>query len=339
MTVTLKDVAKRAGVSVATVSYALRGGPYVSDDVAARIRTAVDELGYTANQSARTLRSGRTGTIMVGVHELDMPYFYSRFAQHMVDRIERAGYKALVARFGWNEDSVRDSLERLADQPCDGLIIHAGGLSAAELTRLGKGRQLVLIDDFSSRPAFDAIVVPGETGIRMATEHLIARGCRDIAMVGADWTPKSRLDRRVSRVMRLRGYAEALEAAGLEYRRENLYSGEWNMDVGRDVAHRIIADGMPFDGIVCATDSLAVGLIRGFADRGVHVPDAVRIVGFDGLSLDGFTVPSLTTVALDMDDLADKAVSMLISRVEGSYDGPSRREEGRLALVERESSR
>ncbi|OZG63553.1 periplasmic binding protein and sugar binding domain of the LacI family protein [Bifidobacterium hapali] len=339
MAVTMKDVARRAGVSVATVSYALRGGQYVSEEVAANIRAAVEELGYATNQSARYLRSGRTGVIAVGVHELDIPYFYSRFAQHMVDRIENAGYKALVARSGWNASSVRESLERLSDQPSDGIIVHAGGVPSSELKRLGKGRQVVLIDDFSARPGLDTIIVPGEQGIRMATEHLLDRGCRDIAMVGVPYMPKSRLGQRVSEVMRLRGYVTALERSGIEYRRDYLYDGEWNMDVGREIAHRIVADGMPYDGIVCATDSLAVGLVRGFADRGVRVPDAVRIVGFDGISLDDYVVPSITTVAVDMDDLADKAVGMLISRIEGDYDGAPRHEEGRLKLCVRESSR
>lgn len=339
MVVTMKDVAQRAGVSVATVSYALRGGQYVSREASERIRAAVEELGYIANQSARSLRSGRTGVIMVGVHELDMPYFYSRFASFMVDRIERCGYKALVMRSGWNENSVRESLTRLVDQPCDGMILNSGGLATTELRRLGEDRQVVLVDDFSSRLVFDTILVPGEAGMRMAVEHLLAQGCRNIAMIGASYVPKGQLDRRISEILRLRGYVQALESAGLEYRRDHVFAGVWNMDAGREAAHRIVAAGMPFDGIVCATDSLAIGVIRGFADRGVRVPDAVRVTGFDGIAIDDYVAPSVTTVAVDMADLADKAVGMLISRLEGTYDGKPRCEEAHIELCVRESSR
>lgn len=339
MVVTLKDVAQEANVSPATVSYALRGGQYVSKDTMAKVQKAVKKLGYTTNQAARNLRNGRTGVLEVGVHELDIPYFYSRMAEAMVQRIERSGYKALVVQTGANVRTVREAVSRLADQPCDGLITNAGGMSSAELKRLGMGKHVVLIDDFSEKLVLDTVLVSGEEGLRLSTKHLIERGCTNIAYVGGSYMPIAELDPANSGDLRKRGYASALVEAGLEYRPENMYDAIWMVEPGRDAAGRIIKDGMPYDGIVCATDSLALGLIRGFADKGIRVPDAVKVSAFDGISVGNYMVPTLTTVAVDIEDMAAKAVDMLISRVEGTYNSAPRREFVNLELIVRESSR
>ncbi|OZG65930.1 LacI family DNA-binding transcriptional regulator [Bifidobacterium eulemuris] len=339
MVVTLKDVAKEADVSPATVSYALRGGQYVSQDTMEKVQRAVKKLGYTTNQTARNLRNGRTGVLEVGVHELDIPYFYSRMAEAMVQRIEKSGYKALVVQTGANVKTVREAVSRLADQPCDGLITNAGGMNSAELKRLGMGKHVVLVDDFSQRLVLDTVIISGEEGLRLSTKHLIERGCTNIAYVGGAYAPLAELDPTNSGDLRKRGYATALSEGGLEYRVENMYDAAWTVEPGREAAWRILKDGMPYDGIVCAADSLALGLIRGFADKGIRVPDAVKVSAFDGISVGNYMVPSLTTVSVDIEDMAAKAVDMLKSRVEGSYDGPPRREEARLELLVRESSR
>lgn len=337
--VTLKDVAKEAKVSPATVSYALRGGEYVSEDTMRKVQRAVKKLGYTTNQSARNLRNGRTGIIEIGVHEFDLPYFYSRMAEAMVARIERTEYKALVVRTGTDAQNVNQVVSRLADQPCDGLITHAGGMSSQELKRLALGRQVVVIDDFSEKLALDTIVVSGFEGLQLSTRHLIDQGCRNIAYVGGAYKPFDQLKDTNGTDRRLRGYAAALREGGLEYREEQVYDAQWSVEPGRKAALDIVRDGMPFDGIVCATDSLALGLIRGFADKGIRVPDAVKVSAFDGISVGRYMVPSLTTVAVDIEDMADKAVDMLISRIEGTYDAAPRRVSANLRLIIRDSSR
>ena len=174
----------------------------------------------------------------------------------------------------------------------------------------------------------------------MATRHLIAQGCRKLAMVGCSYTPKERLTNVEQGLSRARGFVDALQEAGLAYTPEQMYDVEsWTVKPGRKAAERLLKDGLRFDGVVCATDSLALGLIRGFADQGISLPTAVRIAGFDGIAPGEYAVPSLTTAAVDMDDLAEQAVSMLIDRVEQRYTGKPRRVEASLRLIERESSR
>lgn len=335
--VTLKDVALEAGVSPATVSYALRGGEHVSQSTMLRIEAATKKLNYRINQTARNLKRGRTGVIEVGVHEFDEP-FYSRYADAVVDRIAASDYQALVVKASTSEGTMREAVSYLADQPCDGLITHVVYLKASELKRLSLGKPVVLIDDFSKKLAFDTVIVNGCEGIRMATRHLIERGCRNIAMVGGAYAPIDKLSLVDSKSLRVRGFASAMMEAGLPYTPAQMYDAAWTTYPGREAALRIIRDGMPFDGIVCATDQLAVGLIRGFADKGINLPVAVKITGFDGISLGQYTVPSLTTVSVNITDFADKAVSMLIERIEKTYDGEPRCVEAKLDLVVRESS-
>lgn len=339
--VTFKDVAKEAGVSPATVSYALRGGEHVSAHTMAKVTAAAAKLGYVANPSARSLRRGRTNVIDIVVHELDAPYFYSRLADITSDVIRQSGYQAVVMKTGMDPDNVSAAVSSISNQYCDGVILNASGLPAQEIKRLSMNRPVVLLDEEHDPPVLDTVMTPNEEGVAAATRHLIERGCRRPLFIGGG---QPELDRyaegsRGTGPLRTHAFWGTLQSSGLEYDESQLVESGWWVDPGLDAARRIVESGVEFDGAVCATDSLALGVIRGFADRGVRVPDDVRVVGFDGISVGQWTVPTISTVEVDMEDLARKAVDMLISRIEGTYDGEPRRQTAGFRLLERESSR
>ena len=339
MVVTLKDVAKKAGVSPATVSYALRGGQYVSPATMDKVMKAAKALGYSTNMSARSLRYGKSRIIEVAVHELDIPYYYSKFAATAVTVIERHGYQALVLQTGLNTSSVKEAVGNISNQICDGIILNATGIAASEIKRLSMNRPTVLLDDCTPEPVLDTVMTPSREGAKAAVTHLLEQGCHAIAAVGLEYLAADvRGDRADTHVERFEGMREALESAGRSLSEQQCFPGEWLVEPGREIAHRLADMGMPFDGLFCASDSLAFGAIRGFADRGIRVPDDVTIVGFDGISLGEYTVPSISTVRIDMEDLADKAVRLLLDRIDGVYDGEPRRVVADYALEVRGSS-
>ncbi|MBW3091963.1 LacI family DNA-binding transcriptional regulator [Bifidobacterium sp. 82T10] len=339
--VTFKDVAKEAGVSPATVSYALRGGEHVSKHTMDKVVAAAQKLGYVANPSARSLRRGRTNVIDIVVHELDVPYFYSRLSDVASDVIREAGYQAVVLKTGMDTDNVSAAVSSISNQYCDGVILNPSGLPAQEIKRLSVNRPVVLLDEAHAKPVLDTVMTPNEEGVTAATRHMIERGCRNLLFVGGG---RAELDSyaegsRDTGPARTHAFRQTLLDAGLPCDDARLIPAGWWTDPGLDAAHHIVDSGISFDGVVCATDSIALGLIRGFADRGVHVPDDALVIGFDGISVGRWTVPSISTVEVDMTDLVHKAMNMLVSRIEGTYDGEPRRQTASFRLLERESTR
>ncbi|WP_164514716.1 LacI family DNA-binding transcriptional regulator [Bifidobacterium goeldii] len=339
MAVTLKDVAKKAGVSPATVSYALRGGQYVSPATMKKVMKAAKALGYTTNMSARSLRYGKTKIIEVVVHELDIPYYYSKLAATAVPAINREGYQALVLQTGLDAGNVKEAVDGISNQICDGVILNATGIDANEIKRLSMNRPTVLLDDCTPEPVLDTVMTPNREGARIATRHLIEQGCRSVAAVGIGYVSPTAIGVQVGTSKeRFEGVREALAENGMGLTERQCLACDWLVEPGREIAHQLADVGMPFDGLFCASDSLAFGLIRGFADRGIRVPDDVLITGFDGISLGEYTVPSISTVRIDMKDLVDKAIRLLLDRIDGIYDGEPRREVAGYDFVVRGSS-
>lgn len=339
--VTFKDVAREAGVSPATVSYALRGGEHVSAHTMAKVTAAAAKLGYVANPSARSLRRGRTNVIDIVVHDLDAPYFYSRFADVASDVIKEFGYQSVVVKTGMDPDNVSAAVSSISNQYCDGVILNASGLPADKIKQLSMNRPAVLLDDSSEPPVLDTVMTPNEDGIEAATQHMIEQGCRSLIFLGGSrrLLDSYRSGLRDTGHLRVHAFWRTVERAGLPFRDDQLMHSEWTMEPGYEAARRIVESGIDCDGVVCATDSLALGLIRGFADLGVRVPDDVRVIGFDGISVGRWTVPTISTVEVDMTDLARKAMAMLVSRIEGEYDGEPRRQIAGYRLIARESSK
>ena len=335
---TLKDVAKEAGVSVTTVSYVLHKGQYVSPQMHDKVMAAVNKLGYVGNMSARSLRRGRTGIIEIAVHELDMPYFYSKFAQIMAAAVERHGFEPLIIPTNLKRDRVERELERIAKQMCDGLVMYSEQLPGERMRALAMAnRPVVLFDDHTASGMFDTVLAPNEMEGRAAAEHLIDMGCRHIGVVGFS-APGKADDAAGADVRRLRGIRAAMLEHGLSMTERDYGAAGWTVESGHAAAQSVIALALPFDGVICVNDGVAFGLIRGLADRGITVPDSMKVIGFDGISLGAYCVPRISTVALDLEDVAEKTVSMLVSRIEGTYEGAARRETAGYRLIAREST-
>ncbi|TMR27456.1 LacI family transcriptional regulator [Nonomuraea zeae] len=329
----MSDVAKLSGVSKMTVSNVINDRAGVSEQVRRRVLEAIRESGYRVNVSARTLRSGRTGVIGLAVPEVDRPYF-GRLAAHVIEQARERGFHVAIEQTGAAAAGEFNAITHSHALHFDGLILSAVGLDPQDPRLTGAGHPIVMLgeQDFAAR--FDHVAMPNEEGTKAATTHLIERGCRRIALVTGDALYGVNVVTR-----RYQGYLAAFGALGLEADPALLFAARgMTLESGRAAAHRLVDSGQEVDGVIAVSDTVAQGVLRGLADRGVLVPRDLRLAGFDDISESAYMVPSLTTVAPDHRWMAAKAVELVTARIQD----PSRPTEAHTApftLEVRESTR
>jgi DNA-binding LacI/PurR family transcriptional regulator len=341
--VTIRDVAAAAGVSPMSVSNALSGARPVSEGTRVKVMSAVERLGYQVNTAARSLRQGRTGVVGVAVPTLESQY-YAQLCGRLVRRFAEAGLAAVVEDTGatWERQAsvFRDS--RVAAY--DGLVLSPIGLSEAELRTFSGRLPLVVLGEQQLHRSVDRVGMANAAGAAAATRLLLARGCRRLAVVGAppldrlealDEEAERSLTEGAAFVERARGFlAAAREVDGV--RTTSLYTGSTLAD-GRRAGHELLDRQPDVDGVLCATDTLALGVLRALADRGVRVPDDVRVIGFDDVEEASFSVPSLSSVDPGHDAMAGAAVELLVRRIADPGAEP-RDVVGEARVVERQST-
>lgn len=331
--VTMEDVARLAGVSKMTVSNVVNNRDGVSDLVRRRVLEAIQQSGYRVNLSARTLKSGRTGVLGLAVPEIDLPYF-SHLATLVIDAARRRGYHVALERTGAVEAGEADALAHSRILQFDGLILSAVALGGLDERLTEAGHPIVMLgeQDFGGR--FDHVAMPNEDGVKAAAMHLADQGCRRIGFVsGAPRDGVNVITRRYH------GYLAGLAERGLAADPPLLFPlDDMTMEAGRDAAYRLVDSGLEVDGLVAVTDTVAAGVLRGLADRGLRVPGDVRLIGFDDVPQSRFLVPSLSSVAPDHRWMAEQAVELVVQRIHaplrptGQYVAP-------FELMIRESTR
>ncbi|MDT0164409.1 LacI family DNA-binding transcriptional regulator [Actinotalea sp. AC32] len=338
MSVTMRDVALRARVSNKTVSNVVNDHPHVHPATRARVQQAIDELGYRPNMSARGLRSGRTGVIGLAVPDLRQPYF-AELADAVLAAAERRGLGVIVGQVGADRDHEIAVLANGLRQT-DGLLFSPQRLGTEDRGLLDHLRYpLVLLGERIFGGPTDHVTMHNIEGARAAVDHLLAQGRRRIAVVGAH--PDGRTGQLRPSDLRIRGYREALEAAGLPLDpRLERTAAPWHPEDGADATRELLADDVDVDAVFAFNDALAIGVLRALGEAGRRIPEDVAVIGFDDISNGRFTLPSLSTVDPGRDEIAEVAVDMLVERI-GSGPGagpPPRLHKASFRVVAREST-
>ncbi|WP_227497076.1 LacI family DNA-binding transcriptional regulator [Planctomonas psychrotolerans] len=332
--VTMQDVARAAGVSPMTVSNVLNGYPHVREDTRDKVLRAVDDLDYRVNVAARNLRAGRTKTIGFAVPEADRPYF-GQLGAKIIAHAATRGYHVVIEQTGADRERELHTIAGSRNRMYDGLILSVVGLGTRDRDLLRTNFPMVILGERVFSGPADHIALPNTEGTYAATRHLIERGCRDIAMV------KGNDDLSDASVTALRydGFRRALRDSGLEHDpARDIAIEELTMAGGREGTMRLVDSGVRFDGVVCITDTVALGVIRGLVDAGVSVPGDARVIGFDGIDESEFSVPRLSTIAPDHDEVAARAVDLLLDRIAGGEDWQAQEFVASFRLIEREST-
>lgn len=331
----MQDVARHAGVSVMTVSNVVNEHPHVRETTRERVLASIDELGYRVNTTARSLRQGRTGVIGLALPEIDQPYF-GMLSELFVARAAAHGYGVVIELTGSRREGERAAIQHSRLRSYDGLLLHASALADEDVALLRGDLPVVVLGERTYAAPVDHVVMANEEGGALAGRHLVERGCRRPAMVGGRmWSPG---DADVA-TLRTKGFVAALLQAGLGLDPRQIRATPYTLQAAR-AAVRSLLDEMPdVDGIFCATDHVALGVVRGLADRGRRVPDDVGVVGFDNIPLAAYTAPSLTSVAPDHAAMTEAALSLLVDRIAGTRPPSEYREVvGAVTLAAREST-
>lgn len=335
MAVTLRDVAKKAGYSVTTVSRALNGFDDVNEDTRRHIEDVARDLGYTPNLAARHLKTRRANTlgfvVPAAAERVNEPFFTELLSALSVEAA-RHGYDLLISAQA-PDDHELDTHRRLAQSGrVDGIMLmrvrhddpRVDLLEELDFPFVAFGRT----DDPSGYAWID---VDGTAGVRAATKHLLDQGHTRIAYISGP--PQYSFVQR-----RQRGYEEALRDAGIPLDDDLIVSVEHLVERdGYEAAKKLLSHDERPSAIVAATDLVAYGAMRAVHTAGLTVGRDVAMVGFDGLASSAYTTPPLTTVRQSITDIGHRLVDMLLSIIEM---GDSRQPQILLepSLVVRESS-
>ncbi len=331
--VTLRDVARHAGVAPRTVSNVVNNYPYVSTKMRIKVQAALDELNYTPNLMARGLRQGRTGILTLLLPFIAVPYF-GEIAHEVVEHASTLGCTVLIDETGGRIDRELALLDVAARSGwVDGVLLSSQGLHGRALTNLRPGIPIVLLGERTATTTMDHVGIDNVKAAREAVMHLQESGCRRIAAIGGNAGAADNTSR-----LRLKGYRAALRDAGLPAG-DDLYvrtAGYARRDAAAAVQH-LLAGAQPPDGMFCFSDELAVGALRALHEHRIHVPEQMKVVGFGDIDETRFTTPTMTTIRPDKTALANTALTMLLDRIQGSDAKPRDVRVGHQ-LVIRESS-
>jgi DNA-binding LacI/PurR family transcriptional regulator len=333
MAVTLHDVAALAGVSIKTVSNVINDYPHIRPATREKVEAAIAQLGYTPNLTARNLRSGRTGAIALAVPDLSLAYF-AELAAEVIREAEAAGVVVLVEQTGADRTRELELLRSPRLKLTDGLIFSPLGMGQEDADALDVPFPMVLLGERIFDGPTDHVTMRNVDAARAATEYLIAQGRRRIAVVGAHEG-----ELIGSAALRLQGYREALEAAGIPYDDSIIgYTTLWHRANGARSMRELLAAGVEFDAVFGLNDTLALGAMRVLQEAGRRVPEDVAVLGFDGLDEAEYSIPSLTTVDPGREWIARTAVSTLLERIAGDADAPPRTLLADYRILQRESA-
>ncbi len=311
MSATMRDVARVAGVSVKTVSNVVNDFPHVSEATRRRVRDAIDQLGYQMNFSARNLSLGRTGMVTLAVPELSLPYF-AELSDEIIDAAAARGYTVLIEQTGGLRQREMEVLFSARRRMTDGLIFSPLALRGGDAPALEVDFPIVLLGERALHSQVPHVAMANADGARAATEHLLARHRRRIAVVGG-------FDESGTGAGSLRtaGVRAALADAGLRLDDALVGHAEtWTRSTGADAMRSLLERGRPFDAVVGLNDVLALGAMRVLYERGVGVPDDVAVVGFDDSSWAAQSRPALTTVRQPVEQMAAEMARLLLEQID-----------------------
>ncbi len=300
--VTVHDVARRAGVSIATVSRALTGARRVAPDIADRVHTAAAELGYRPDAVARSLRRQETRTIGLVIANITNPFFPA-LVQAVELAARGAGLGVLFADAQDDPAVERDVVDLLLRRRVDALLISPCHRvrSRATLVAAAAAVPAVQLDRFASTAAH-YVGLDHDGAVVQLLNHLAATGRRRYALVGSDPAISTAWERQVAYVRRV---ADRDPAAA-----DRVLVGEFSVDWGREAAEQVMRRWPEVDAVLCANDLIAVGVLQELRRRGIAVPGRVAVTGFDDTLLAVTAEPALTSVDQPLRRMAEEAVAL-----------------------------
>ena len=310
---TIKDVAKRAGVGVGTVSRVIsRSGP-VSADAVRRVERAIEELRFRPSHAARVLQRGQSHTIGAFV-PLAQGAFYTPIL-HSIYTTLRAQGCHIVVDFGQTLATERqdalDGAQFLTDRGCDGLLVMGTALKTADVERIAElAPNFVLLNRDEPHFRAQCFNPDHKAAGALAAHTLYDAGHRRLAVIEG---PKTSTDNQ----LRIRGFMAALAERGIDPATVPHELGDFSPESGRSAIQRLLRRGRAFTALFCANDEMAIGALAGLRAAGLNVPGDVSVMGYDGIDIAALTIPPLTTLLIPWQQIAANALHHLLNNCYG----------------------
>lgn len=310
---TLKDVAKLAGVSIGTASSALNRYAGVKDSTRKKVLEAASLLNYRPNGAARDLKTQKTDTIAVFLHDLAGP-FYSELIRGIQDVADEYEYATIASRGGKGRNTTWTRL--LLEGRVDGAIVLDPTVPDEVIrSTVGPTLPIVLLDRILDTPYCLYVAADHEGGAYQVTRHLLETGMRRVAFVSG---PADSHDSN----LRFKGYQRALKEFGIETDHGLIFHGDFTERSGELVARAMLSCNELPEGVFAANDEMALGIIHGCESSEIRVPDQMAVVGFDDITVASYINPALTTVRQPMYELGGAAARNLFRAIRGDKDIP-----------------
>jgi DNA-binding LacI/PurR family transcriptional regulator len=317
--VSIRDVARRAGVSIATVSRAVNRIPTVDPALAERVWKAIEEVGYLPNTQARALVSGRSRMLGLIVSEITNPFF-PELVQEFENLAVAQGYEVLIGSTNYRQDRTESLIRRMLQRNVDGVAVMTFGIEEGVVQKLVEREfPLVFVDAGPDLPNIRVLKVNYGEGIRQAVQHLAALGHRSIAFISGPLRLRSAVARRDA-------FLKSMAELGLTVPGEHISEGDHTMEGGMAAMERLIVlEALP-TAVLCSNDMTAIGVLHALYRTTHNVPEDVSVVGFDDIHLAQFMLPPLTTVQMSCKDLAAAAVEALRAGIEQDHPKAAKKE-------------
>jgi len=330
--VTLKEVAKHANVSIASVSYVINGIDKVTDETKDKILNSIKELDYKPNLIARSLKRQESRIIALlipinGTYKrtilTDNP-FYQDFISGVEYCARESGYSTLIV----GTDKEEECIDFIKGTAFSGVIV-VGNISKNILSRLTDlSAPVVILDNENISDKFYYLNAEDEKGAYLATEYLLNQQHRKIGFLCG------RIDTSIVHVNRFNGYKNALEATNVDFDQALVFESPITYEGGVEAAELISSNMDKMSAVFVASDIMALGLIKGLHRKGIKVPDDISIIGFDDIKFSKIFIPELTTIHQDIFAKGETAVQMILN---SGKDKDAYVETMDVKLVERES--
>lgn len=313
MAVSIKDIAKSAGVSPSTVSRALSDHPRISQETKTRICRLAKDMGYTPSLLARSLVTQDTATIGVVITSVSDP-----FLAHLVTSIEKVaqeqGYSVFMSSSYLDRDRELEAVSAFHGRRTSGIIVIGSQVDTGYLQLRDRFPLPVVLTNCRTWP--HSVSTDNPTGARRATEHLVQLGHRRIAYIANQRSPRSNLDR-------LKNYQQVLAASGIPVDNDLIIEGDGTLRGGSAAAQILLSRTQPPTAVFCFNDMTAIGVLSGLHQARVRVPEEMSVVGFDDVESAAHCYPPLTTVRQPTDLMGQRLIHMLLALIQGQEDvGP-----------------
>ena len=305
--VTLKQIAENLGISITTVSKALKDYKDVSKATKAAVKAEAKRLNFTPNSFAVNLRTKESKSVGLIIPEV-VHHFFSSVINGIIDKAEKKGYLVIILQSNESYKLEKKQVELLISKRVDGIMISMAN-TTVDVGHLNHIRDLkiplVMFDKISKLVACSKVIINDRMAAYEATKHLIDSGCKRIAHFRGALLPQNSIDRFL-------GYKKALEDHGLTFDPALVYICEnVDYDNGRSAALQLIADGHKIDGLFAITDMAAAGAITVFKERNINVPDDISVMGFSNWFLSQAITPALSTVDQPGYEMGKKSFKLL----------------------------